>query len=329
MIITQTPLRISFAGGGTDLAEYFSRREGLVVSAAIDKVAYVIVSARYDEKIYVNYSRKEIVEQVKDIHHELVREAMALVGIQNGIEVTLLSDIPSGGSGLGSSSSFTVGLLNAFHQYQGEQVGPGQLAEEACEIEINRCGKEIGKQDQYMAAFGGIASFRFGRDGKVHTDRIKLADSQLRDFSSNLFLFFTNQVRQSTDILCEQNRRTPENLGCLDRIKALAYQAREAIQSGDFDRLGPLFDENWKLKKTLAGNITNDCIDQMYAQAMEAGASGGKICGAGGGGFLLLYCPPARQPALLKAMREYRRMPVGLEPDGSKVIFNYRKPSWK
>lgn len=329
MIITQTPLRVSFAGGGTDFAEYYQKREGFVVSAAIDKYVFVILTPRYDERIYLNYSRKEIVDAVDEIEHELVREVMKLTGVRNGVEVTLLSDIPSEGSGLGSSSSFTVGLLNAFHVYQGEPVGPSQLAEEACEIEIQRCRRPIGKQDQYIAAHGGLAAFRFGRDGVVQVDRLGLSDRQLHRLSANLFLFYSNQTRQAARILSEQKVRTAQNLASLDSIKQLALQARDALEGADFDSLGHILDENWRLKKDLASGITNSHLDTMHRLAMEGGATGAKVCGAGGGGFLMVYCSPLSQGKLVEAMSRFREMPFSIEPHGSKVIFNYRRSSWK
>ena len=329
MIIVQTPLRISFAGGGTDLPQYYSKRGGAVVSAAIDKATFVIVSARYDNRIYVNYSRKEIVGSPNEIQHGLVREAMKLVGIDQGVEVTLLSDIPSEGSGLGSSSSFTVGLLNAFYHCRGEQVGPDRLAREACEIEIDRCKKPIGKQDQYIAAYGGLSAFDFNADGSVAAERIQLTDQQLRNFSSNLFLFYSDQTRSADAILAQQTRRTPENLEQLDRLKALSQTARKAVGAGDFDVIGRILEESWSLKQTLAPQITNDRLNEMVLQARAAGALGAKVCGAGGGGFVLVYCTARYQQNLLEVMKNYRRMPILLEPDGSKVIFNYRRPSWK
>lgn len=329
MIISQTPLRISFSGGGTDFAGYYGQNEGYVVSAAIDKYAHVIVTERYDEKIYLNYSRKEIVEHVDEIRHELVRESMRIAGVESGVEVTLLSDIPSEGSGLGSSSSFTVGLLNAFHVLQGEPAGPAQLAEEACEVEIRRCGRPIGKQDQYIAAFGGMRGFRFRRDGSVEAERFRLSSEKLHRLSSNLFLFYTASTRRASDILTAQNDRVHENLDSLDRIKELAFEARDAVCADEFDRVGRILGENWELKKGLAGQITNSRIDEMHARAMEAGATGAKLCGAGGGGFLLVYCPPSAHQALLEAMAAYRRMPFLIERDGSKVIFNYRRSTWK
>ena len=329
MIISQTPLRVSFSGGGTDFPAFYEKNEGYVVSAAIDKYVHVILTERYDEKIYLNYSRKETVDRVDEIRHELVRESMRIAGVESGVEVTLLSDIPSEGSGLGSSSSFTVGLLNAFHVLQGAQAGPAQLAEEACEVEIRRCGKPIGKQDQYIAAFGGMRGFRFRRDGGVEAERLVLSSEQLHRLSSNLFLFYTASTRKASDILAEQNDRVPENLRALQRIKELACEAGGAARVDDFDRIGRVLGENWTLKKGLASQITNSRIDEMHALAMRAGATGAKLCGARGGGFLLVYCPPPAHPALFEAMSGYRRMPFLIERDGSKIIFNYRRSSWK
>ncbi len=329
MIVTETPLRISFAGGGTDFKDYYESREGMVVSSAIDKYVFVILSKRFDEKIYVNYFKKEIVDNVDDIQHELVREAMKITGVNSGIEIMLLSDIPSEGSGLGSSSSFSVGLLNALHIYRGEQVGPSQLAKEACDIEINRCKKPIGKQDQYIAAYGGLREFTFQKNGEVKNRRFELSESQNRDLSQNLFLFYTNQSRKSETILTEQKKQIDSNLSPLDHIKNLAIKVSEAVGANNFDSIGNILNENWQLKKELASNISNSDIDQMYEKAVSSGASGAKICGAGGGGFLLVYCPIQYHQNLRESLKDYREMPLILEPDGSKVIFNYRRPSWK
>lgn len=329
MIITQTPLRVSFAGGGTDFPDYYERRDGYVVGAGIDKSVFVIVAARYDEKIYVNYSRKEIVDDVDQIQHELVRETMRLTGVTNGVEVTLLSDIPSEGAGLGSSSSFTVGLLNAFHMYQGGQVGPAQLAEEACEVELWRCNKPIGKQDQYIAAFGGLNAFRFARNGRVIVERTPLSSSQLHRLSANLLLFYSGQTRKAETILAEQKCGIVENLATLDSMKTLAVEVRDALWAREFDRLGKVLDAGWRLKRTLASQISNTQLEEMHARAMEAGATGAKVSGAGGGGFLMVYCTPSARERVLEAMAGYRYMPISIEPDGSKVIFNYRRPSWK
>lgn len=329
MIITQTPLRISFCGGGTDLAAYYAEREGYVVSTAIDKFAYVIVKERFDDQIYLNYMKKEIRSEVVDIEHELIREAMRVTRVTSGVEVTLLSDIPSEGAGLGSSSSFTVGLLNAFHIYRGEQVTAEQLAREACEIEIERLGKPIGKQDQYIAAYGGMRSFRFRRDEAVEVERLALSPKQLRELDARLHLFFTGRTRKADVILKEQKARTGDRSAELDHIKELALDLKPALEAGELDRLGEMLHVNWELKRQLATGISDGPLDDMYSRARTHGALGGKICGAGGGGFLLVYCPLERVERLEKGMHEYRSMPFRLEPDGSKVIFNYRRDTWK
>jgi D-glycero-alpha-D-manno-heptose-7-phosphate kinase len=329
MIITETPLRISFAGGGTDLAAYYAEREGYVVSSAIDKFAYVIVKERFDDQIYLNYMKKEIRASVGEVEHELIREAMRVAGVEGGVEVTLLSDIPSEGAGLGSSSSFAVGLLNAFHVYRGEQVTAEQLAREACEIEIERLGKPIGKQDQYIAAYGGMRSFRFRRDERVEVKALAVTPKQRRDLDARLHLFYTGRTRKADVILSEQKARTADRTRELDGIKELAIELEPALERGEYDRLGELLHVNWELKRKLASGISDGPIDEMYASARAHGALGGKICGAGGGGFLLVYCPVERQERLEKGMGDYRVMPFRLESSGSKVIFNYRRDTWK
>jgi D-glycero-alpha-D-manno-heptose-7-phosphate kinase len=329
MIVTQTPLRVSFAGGGTDLAAYYETREGFVVSTAIDKFAYVIVKERFDDDVYLNYMRKEIVSSADDVQHELIREAMRITGVTRGVEVTLLSDVPSEGAGLGSSSSFSVGLLNAFYAYRGEQVTAERLAREACEIEIERLGKPIGKQDQYIAAYGGLRSFRFRPDGEVEVRALAVAPAQLRALSARLHLFFTGRTRKADAILSEQRARTADRLAELDGIKALALELEPALEAQDFDRLGEVLHESWELKRRLADGISDAGIEAMYRRARAHGALGGKICGAGGGGFLLVDCPPELGPVLAKGMSEHRELPFQLERDGSKVVFNYRREVWK
>ncbi len=329
MIIVQTPLRISLSGGGTDLREYYKIDGGCVISTAIDKYTFVIVKERFDDKIYVDYSRKEIVDNVDDIQHGLVREALKITGIKSGIEICMLADIPSEGSGLGSSSSITVGLLNAFYHYQGQQIIPEQLAREACKIEIEYCGQPIGKQDQYIVAYGGIRQINFNSDETVTLQNLSLNASQKRVLCSNLLLFFTNKTRKSADILSEQKKHTKIKKNYLDKIKGLVKEVHQSLENNKFDKLGGFLDYNWQMKKELASKITNSEIDYMYDIAMKNGALGGKILGAGGGGFLLVYCPRANQNKLREALKDYREMPFMLERDGSKVIFNVRPYSWK
>lgn len=329
MIISQTPLRISLAGGGTDLASFYRQEEGWVISSAIDKYVFVIVKERFDDKIYINYSRKEIVDSVDQIEHNLVREAMRKTRVDHGVEVTTLADIPSTGSGLGSSSSVTVGLLNALYAYQGELVTAERLAREACEIEIDILGRPIGKQDQYIAAYGGIRFFRFKPNEEVIVERVDLENSLRRRFGANLLLFFTGKTRSADAILSEQRANTSSKMELLRGIKQQAAQIRAAIEARQFDEVGKILAQSWQLKKGLASQISNGDIDKMYAQAINAGALGGKISGAGGGGFLLLYCPREKQNQVREALKDYREFPFFLEKYGSKIIFNMGRYEWK
>jgi D-glycero-alpha-D-manno-heptose-7-phosphate kinase len=329
MIISQTPLRVSFAGGGTDLPRYYRCHEGMVVSSAIDKFVYVIVSRRFDELIYVNYTKKEIVERPERIQHELVREALLRTGVLTGVEITMLADVPSEGSGLGSSSSLTVGLLHALHAYQGELVSAEQLAQEACRIEIDLCGKPIGKQDQYIAAYGGICEFRFQTDDHVAVRRATKCPRLFHTLSSYLMLFYTGRTRSANTILRDQNERTEENLGALHRLKLLAARTWDALAEQRFSEVAEILDQGWRIKRGLAGGISDPDIEDLYQLALDAGASGGKVVGAGGGGFLLLYCDSRCQRAVRDALRGNRELPIALEPDGSKIIFQQRRNGYE
>jgi D-glycero-alpha-D-manno-heptose-7-phosphate kinase len=324
MIISQTPLRVSFAGGGTDFARYYREHEGAVVSSAIDKYVFVVVVPRFDELIIVNYSKKETVENVRDLQHELVREAMLRTGVENGVEITTLADVPSEGSGLGSSSSVTVGLLHALYAYKGALVTAGQLAREACEIEIDICGKPIGKQDQYIAAYGGICHFTFRKDDSVDVRPFQRSAELFHGMSRNIMLFYTGRTRKAGNILSVQDGRTEANLEHLHCLKALVTRSVEALDRLRLWEIGRVLNDGWHLKRQLAEGISSPEIEQMYDLALGAGAAGGKICGAGGGGFLLLYCDPAHHKAVRKAMEAYRELPIALDPDGSKIIFQQR-----
>ncbi len=325
MIITQTPLRISFAGGGTDLSEFYRREGGAVLSTAIDKYIFVIVKERFDDKIYVNSTRKEIVDSIDDLKHELVREAMRMAGVTKGVEITMLADIPSEGSGLGSSSSLTVGLLNAFYIFQSEQVTPERLAREASEIEIEICGKPIGKQDQYIAAYGGTREIFFHKDDSVETRKLHLSPPEFRKLGSELLLFFTDLTRKSEDILTEQKAKTANKMAQLRELKNFVPHVREAVVTRNYPRIGELLHTSWQIKSQLASKISNDRIEELYDRARNAGALGGKVAGAGGGGFLLLYVPRDRQETVRQALKDLRELPFLLEQDGSKVIFNQRR----
>ena len=329
MIISQTPLRISFVGGGTDLKSFYYREDGMVLSTAIDKYVYVIVKERFDDKIYINYSVKEIVDNVSQIKHQLVRESMKKVGIEKGVEITTLADIPSEGSGLGSSSTVTVGLLNALYNYVGKQVTLEQIAREACEIEIDICRKPIGKQDQYVAAYGGLNKITFHPDESVSVDKVPLFNKDLILLGSRLLLFFTNKTRKSDAILKKQKKTTGDKRAILRRMKDFVPKLESSLKRSKFTMLGKLLHENWLLKKSLVGSISNPEINKMYKSAMDAGALGGKICGAGGGGFLLIYVPKGKQDRVREALSDYRELHFMLDSFGSRIIFNVRRYSTK
>ncbi|MFQ5813736.1 MAG: GHMP kinase [Anaerolineae bacterium] len=325
MIVTQTPLRISFLGGGTDFKDYYVQEGGCVLSSAIDKYIFVIIKERFDDKIRVGYTRTEMVDSLDEVQHELVREALRKTGITRRIEVATMGDVPSAGSGLGSSSTVTVGLLNAMYTHLGQAKDTEALAREACEIEIDILERPIGKQDQYIAAYGNMRFIRFQPNERVEIETIELEDSEKRRFNQNLMLFFTGVTRKSSTILTEQRAKTNDHLEVLRRMKSLALEARKCIIGGDFDEFGAILHQGWECKKQLASKITNSQIDEMYRLARQAGAIGGKITGAGGGGFLLLYCPQEKQDDVRAALHHLRELPFRLERDGTKVIFNYRR----
>jgi D-glycero-alpha-D-manno-heptose-7-phosphate kinase len=325
VIITQTPLRISLAGGGTDLRSFYLKSAGSVLSSAIDKFVFVILQKRFDDKIYVNYSRKEIVDDIEELQHELVREAMRKAGVHRGIEITFLADVPSGGSGLGSSSSVTVGLLNALYLYLGRQETAERLAREACEIEIDILGKPIGKQDQYIAAYGGLRELTFQPSGDVGARAVEVSDLQRRMLGDRLLLFFTGVTRSADDILRDQSANIPASLEILRAMAAQPRELRAALEGGDLGAVGRALLQGWERKKALSARISNAEIERLHERALAAGAEGGKISGAGGGGFLLLYCEPERQPEVRRALSELRELAFDLERDGSKAIFNIRR----
>lgn len=328
MIITQTPLRIGLVGGGTDLPGYYREHGGRVLNAAIDKYVYVVVKQRFDDDIYVNYSKKEIVSRVEDIQHDLVREAMHMTGVRGGVEITTLADIPSAGSGLGSSSSVTVGLLHALFAYRGKQVTADELADRACAIEIDRCRKPIGKQDQYAAAFGGLCDIRFGPGDGVAVDTIDLAAPQRRALQGELMLFFTGITRSADKILGEQNANTADRLPQLAQLRDLAGEAADGLRAGELGALGTALAKSWQAKRSLASGVSNQQIDEAVDAALEAGASGSKVTGAGGGGFLLVTCPVEHQSAVRARLTGMKELPIKLDPQGSRVIFNVHHDIW-
>jgi D-glycero-alpha-D-manno-heptose-7-phosphate kinase len=325
MIITQTPLRISFFGGGTDFRPFFRQEEGWVLTSAIDKYIYVTIKKRFDNKIRVGYSQTELVDHIDQLQHELVRECLRQTGIRQGVEISTMADIPSEGSGLGSSSAVTIGLLNAMYAYLGTPVGHEQLAQEACTIEIDVLGKPIGVQDQYIAAYGGQRFIRFARNDCITVEHWKVDEQLRRKLNQNLLLFYTNIARKAESVLTEQAQKMNDRLDVLHEMKKLAIKAQASLQAGFIDELGCLLDQSWQLKKQLASGVSNRFIDEIYAAARKAGALGGKITGAGGGGFLLLYCPRKKQDHVRAALASLPELDFRLEHDGTKVIFHYRR----
>ena len=328
MIITQTPLRIGLLGGGTDLPGFYRENGGRVLNCALDKYIYVIVKQRFDDDIYVNYSKKEIVSRVEELEHELVREAMQMTGVTQGVEITTLADIPSAGSGLGSSSAVTVGLLHALFAYQGRQVSAAELAERACAIEIDRCGKPIGKQDQYIAAFGGIRDIRFGPGDEVVAEEVDLGAADRRALQRQIMLFYTGITRSADTILAEQNARLDATRPQLGQLRDLAGFAAQRLRDGDVDAIGPALRESWEAKRKLASGVSNGHIDAAVSRALEAGASGAKLTGAGGGGFLLVICPVEHQRAVRQSLADMRELPVKLDRLGSRVVLNVLRDIW-
>ncbi len=322
MIVSSTPLRISFVGGGTDIPDYFENNGGgAVVNAAIDKYVYIIVNKKFDGKIRVAYSKTEIVDHPDDVQHPLVREALKLLDIGKGVEIMSLADIPSQGTGLGSSSTFTVGLLNALHTWLGEHVSPRQLAEEAVLVERKIVKDPGGLQDQYIAAYGGLRLMQFQPEGRVEATPIVINDFTWHSLEENLLMFYTGVEKPGTGILAGQIEEIPLHHQHYDRMRWLAHQLYEDLRGGRVDRLGEYMHENWECKKKLHQAISDNAIEDMYARAREAGATGGKITGAGGRGFLLLSVPLRNREMVRRSLSDLREEHFHLERFGSQVIF--------
>jgi D-glycero-alpha-D-manno-heptose-7-phosphate kinase len=323
MIISRTPFRISFAGGGTDLPDFYRGEPGAVVSTAIDKYMYVVVNKRFTDAIRVSYyARTEIVDHVEEIKHPIVKEVLKQVGISHGIEIASIADVHAG-AGLGSSGSFTVGLLNALYAYKGVLKSAEELASEACRIEIEVLGEPVGKQDQYIAAYGGFRYFQFNSDGTVATEPIIWSTENKEALQRNLLLLYTGDVREASSILAEQKEgmRQSDNRDSLRKLRDMAFELKARLNDeASPDVFSEVLHQGWSHKKRLASGISSDKIDRCYQNALDAGALGGKVLGAGGGGFLLLYCPEARQQQVTEALR-LSRLEFSFEPEGSKIIY--------
>jgi D-glycero-alpha-D-manno-heptose-7-phosphate kinase len=324
VIISQTPLRVSLLGGGSDLPSYYRRNGGAVLSAAIDQSVYVTVSRKFDDAVRVSYSRTEEVANAAQIEHPLVRESLALLGIEGGIEITSVADVPARGTGLGSSSSFTVGLLNALHAYSGCYATAALLAEESCQVEIERCNEPIGKQDQYAAAFGGFNFIRFHPDDSVDVKKVLCAPSLIADLQSRLLFFYTGLTRSASSLLRQQSADVAAPGPKSDAIGELVRLAEAAFAdlcAGNISSLGAMLHAAWQAKKQLVSGVTCDVIDEAYQAAIDAGAEGGKLLGAGGGGFLLFLASPERHESIRNALRRLRETPFRFAPHGSRIIF--------
>lgn len=324
MIISRTPLRVSFAGGGSDLAVYYRKNGyGSVVSTATKIYVYITVNKKFDDLIRVSYSKTEMVASLDELEHNIIREALKLVGIEKGIEVVYMADIPLGsaGTGLGSSSSLAVGVLNALYAYKGQHVSAERLAQEACRIEIDILKHPIGKQDQYAAAYGGYNYIQFNQDESVYVDPIICLKDTKKKLEQKLMLFYTGIERVSSDILSEQTENTPDNMEYLDKIVALSDKLRTCLSENDLESFGEILHEGWMNKGKLASRISNPLIDEYYSKARKAGAVGGKVLGAGGGGFILLYCDEDKQENVRRALSELKECAFEFEPQGSKIIY--------
>lgn len=329
MVVTRTPLRVSFVGGGTDLPAFYERESGAVFSTAINRYVYVTLkrhSELFLEPIRLNYSKSEQVNHIDELENRIARECLRLLEIEPPIYISTVGDVPAS-TGLGGSSAFAVGLLNALHAYRGERVSPGQLAEEACHIEIDVLGEPIGKQDQYAAAYGGANLFCFKENGGVTVEHQSAANGVLSDLFAHQLMFWTGHQRDASAVLAEQRENTEAKLDCLRNMRDQALQLHEAISSVsiDVEGIGRLLHRSWLLKRELASGITSGRIDAWYQAALDAGAWGGKLCGAGGGGFLLFVAPRAQHDAIRDTLHDMTEMAVQHESHGSQLVVPFNE----
>jgi D-glycero-alpha-D-manno-heptose-7-phosphate kinase len=323
VIITRTPLRITLGGGGTDLPSYYSRRGGGVLSAAIDKYIYVAVNRTFTEDYFIKYSELERAGNVEEIRHPIIREALKMHSVGPAIELVSLADIPAG-TGLGSSGAFTVGVLRTLYALKREHVATGGLAEEACHIEIDRLGRPVGKQDQYIAAFGGLTNFEFDKGGRVHVSPLMISQETLHDLEESLLLFFTGYARDADSMLEDQKKRSEsddeEMLANLDTVAQLGSQTKDALELGDTRRFGELMDEHWQNKRRRSKGMSSDDVDRWYEAGREAGAVGGKLVGAGAGGFLLFYAEDPSGVRAAMAEQGLGEVRFSFDYDGSRLV---------
>jgi D-glycero-alpha-D-manno-heptose-7-phosphate kinase len=320
MIITRTPFRVSFAGGGSDLASYYSHEPGMVLATAINKYMYLAVKKHFEQNLRISYSRTEIVDSVADIQHPIVRECLQMFGVTTGLEIVSMGDLPAR-SGLGSSSSFTVGLLHALYALHGKVVSRPRLAREACCIEIDKLKEPIGKQDQYVAAHGGLQFIQFNPDGTVFVDPVIISPETRAELDRRLLMFFTGDTRDARQVLAKQEAVTAQKIPVLRRMCEIAFEMRDVLTSGrDLSIFGNLLHRGWEAKRSLTDAISNPRIDQLYERGLRAGASGGKLLGAGGGGFLLFFCEVHNQAQLREELSDLRELTFSLDQQGTQIV---------
>jgi D-glycero-alpha-D-manno-heptose-7-phosphate kinase len=326
LIISKTPLRLTLGGGGTDIPSYSSRYGGFVVSSALDKYVYLVVKRRFEDEIRVSYSVTEIVKSVDKIRHPLVREALRFLGLKSHLEIVSIGDMPAE-TGLGSSGSFIVGLLHALHAYKSENPSQHKLAEEACYLEMKILREPCGVQDHYVGAFGGFVCLDIAKDGKVNVSPLKISEDAVRELENNLLFFYTGIKRSASLVLQDQGKSIEENkskaLDAMHNIKEIGFKVKRALENENLTEFGKLQHEHWMAKKCTSSQIANGPIDKWYMSALKNGAIGGKLMGAGGGGFLMFYCENGRDK-LRKAMaREgLKEVDFGFEHEGSKIVIN-------
>lgn len=327
MIISRTPVRMSFVGGGSDMPAFYEQAPGAVISTTINKYIYVTLNRKFDGGFRVGYSKNEEVETIDQIEHPIVRNTLEHLDCRSGVEITTIADIPSKGTGLGSSSSFTVGLLNAVSAYKGRGRGKKWLAKNACHVEIGLCKEPIGKQDQYAAAYGGFNVFEFLPGGKVITTPIEMPYETHTRLCENTMLFYTGVTRSASAILDGQSKQVACSKSAFQTMCEMVEQVpamKKILESGNLNDFGRILHEGWLMKRTLTSGISNSCFDEMYNAALSAGATGGKILGAGAGGFLMLYVEREKQSSVEKALSGMRKVDFAFDTLGSQIITNYR-----
>jgi len=330
MIVSRAPVRFSLGGGGTDLPSYSREHGGFLVAAAIDQYVSLCVARRFYQNIRLAYSKTELVDSVDQIEHRIFRESLRFTGLTRALELHSLADVPSN-SGLGSSSSFTVALLNGLHAFKRDYVSTEQLAQEACHIEIEILKEPIGKQDQYIAAFGGITALTFDTDGTVHVERLPVKDDVIDELESSLLIFYSGVERSASTVLKEQAKMVTANkddaVARMHRIKQMGYDTKALLLDGDIDRYGELLHEHWMNKRKLASNMTDPIIDEHYDAARAAGAIGGKLMGAGGGGFFMFYTRPTERRKVYETLtaRGLRPLRFRFDFDGARIVANFHR----